>query len=89
MQRSYESGGSGLTSTASSIPEAGQGAAIGLDPTDAQAWLDAVRRLAGDDAALAAEEARLAGTYRMVTWEDTVADIRAAIAAWRAAEQRP
>ncbi|MFO1062081.1 MAG: glycosyltransferase [Dongiaceae bacterium] len=89
VAESLAAGKACLASTASSIPEAGQGAAIGLDPTDAQAWLDAVRRLAGDDAALAAEEARLAGAYRMVSWEDTVADIRAAIAAWRAAEQRP
>jgi glycosyltransferase involved in cell wall biosynthesis len=70
-----------VASTASAIPEAGQGAAIGLDPHDADAWLRTVRRLARDDRALAEHAARIARDFRPVTWRDTVDDILGALAA--------
>ena len=70
-----------IASTATSIPEAGQGVAIGLDPHDADAWLDAVRRFSRDDAALAEQEARISRDFRPATWQDTVDDILGAIAA--------
>ena len=70
-----------LASTASAIPEAGQGAAIGLDPHDGAAWVEAVRLLSRDDTALAEHEARIARDFRPVSWRDTVDDIMGAIAA--------
>jgi glycosyltransferase involved in cell wall biosynthesis len=78
-----------IASTASAIPEAGQGVAVGLDPHDADAWLHAVRRLWRDDAALAEEEARIARDFRPVTWRDTVDDILAAIAGMMSAAVTP
>jgi len=70
-----------VASTATSIPEAGQGAAIGLDPRDAEAWTGVVGRLMCDDDWLAAKQAEIATRFRSVAWSDTVADIRAALAA--------
>lgn len=67
-----------LASSAASIPEAGQGAAITLDPADAAAWEAEVIRL-NDDAALAAEEVRMACRFRPVTWSDTAEEIIAVL----------
>lgn len=67
-----------LASSNAAIPEAGQGAAVSLDPLDADAWAAEVARL-NDPAALAAAEHRISEIFRTVTWSDTVADIRDAI----------
>lgn len=63
-----------LASSAASLPEAGQGAAITLDPADSAAWAAQVIRL-NDDTALAEEEARAARLFRIVTWSDTAREI--------------
>jgi glycosyltransferase involved in cell wall biosynthesis len=63
-----------LASSATSIPEAGQGAAIALDPADAAAWAAEVTRL-NDDTALAEEQARITCLFRPVTWSDTAEEI--------------
>ena len=69
-----------VASTASAIPEAGQGAAIGLDPTDAASWLTMIRQLWTNDTALLEHQARIAREFQPVTWRDTVDDILDAIA---------
>jgi len=68
-----------LASSAAAIPEAGQGAAITLDPADVDAWAAAVRRLESAPI-LAAEEARAARAFRPIAWDDTAQDILSAIA---------
>jgi glycosyltransferase involved in cell wall biosynthesis len=72
-----------IASSATSIPEAGQGLAIELDPTDDNSWFQAVRDFCQDDKLLAAKEVEIAGRFRPVTWADTVADILGAIEAVR------
>ena len=67
-----------LASSNAAIPEAGQGAAVSLDPLNADAWAAEVARL-NDPAALAAAERRISESFRTVTWSDTVADIRDAV----------
>ena len=67
-----------LASTAAAIPEAGQGAAIGLDPLVPAAWEDAVMRLS-DDAALQLAEGAVNGVFHPVSWDDTALDVLAAI----------
>jgi glycosyltransferase involved in cell wall biosynthesis len=67
-----------LASNAAAIPEAGEGAAIALDPRDADAWAASVRDLA-DDATLRDEERRIASLFRPVTWNDTAEEILEAI----------
>lgn len=63
-----------LASSGTSIPEAGQGAAIALDPADAATWAAEVTRL-NDDTALAEEQARVTRLFRPVTWSDTAEEI--------------
>ncbi len=63
-----------LASGASAIPEAGQGGAITLDPTDPTAWTTEIIRL-NDDTALGEEEVRAARLFRPVTWFDTAEEI--------------
>jgi glycosyltransferase involved in cell wall biosynthesis len=72
-----------LASNAMSIPEAGQGLAIHLDPTDAAAWRAAAQRLIDDDAELAAREAAVRAQFRVWTWTDTADDALAALAPLR------
>lgn len=69
-----------VASNAMSIPEAGQGLAISLDPTDAAGWRAVVQRLIDDDAELAAREAEVGAKFRAWTWNDTAADVLAALA---------
>ncbi|MFD2183772.1 glycosyltransferase family 4 protein [Rhodoplanes azumiensis] len=75
-----------LASTATAIPEASQGAALHLDPTDVAAWRRAIETLLDDDAALARAEATIAEKFRLVGWDDTAADVLAATDAARAAD---
>ena len=74
VAESLSQGKACLASSAAAIPEAGQGAATTLDPTDAAAWEAAVIRL-NDDAALAEEEARVARLFHPVTWADAAEEI--------------
>jgi glycosyltransferase involved in cell wall biosynthesis len=67
-----------LASSSSAIPEAGQHAAISLDPNDADAWEVEVRRL-NVAAELASEEARVRQLFRPVDWADTASDILDAV----------
>ncbi|EJW13021.1 glycosyl transferase, group 1 [Rhodovulum sp. PH10] len=71
-----------IASNATAIPEASQGAAIHLDPHDGAAWRAEVLRLLDDDA-LAAAEAEIAKKFRMVSWDDTAADVLLALDAER------
>jgi glycosyltransferase involved in cell wall biosynthesis len=67
-----------LASSAASIPDAGQGAAITLDPADASAWEAEAIRL-NDNTALAEEEARVVRLFRPVTWSDSAEEIGSAL----------
>lgn len=71
-----------IASNATAIPEASQGAAIHLDPHDGAAWRAEVLRLLDDDALVAAE-AEIAEKFRMVSWDDTAADVLLALDAER------
>lgn len=75
-----------IASTATAIPEASQGAALHLDPTDAAAWRRAIETLLDDDAALARAEAAITEKFRLVGWDDTAADVLTAADAARAAD---
>jgi glycosyltransferase involved in cell wall biosynthesis len=72
-----------ISSSASAVPEAGQGVAIELDPDDDHAWAEAIHGLCRDDAVLAEREADVSRRFKPVTWHDTVAEILDDIAAAR------
>lgn len=60
-----------LASNTSSMPEAGQGLVLHLDPLDFPAWRAAVMTLIADREELRARERRIATEYRPVTWADS------------------
>ncbi len=68
-----------LSSSASAIPEAGQGLAVELDPRDEDAWYRAIASFWRNDALLAGKEADIRSRYRPVAWQDTACDILAAM----------
>ena len=68
-----------LSSSASAIPEAGQGLAVELDPRDEDAWYRAIGSFWRDDALLAEKEAEIRARFKPVSWQDTVRDILEAI----------
>ena len=72
-----------VSSSASAVPEAGQGYAIELDPDDDPAWIDTIAALCRDDERLARHEAEISAGFARVTWHDTAGDILAAIEAAR------
>lgn len=68
-----------IASDRSSLPEAGQGLGIHLDPYDGAAWAREIRRLAADVEALRAMEQRIAGECRLPSWADCARDVASAI----------
>jgi glycosyltransferase involved in cell wall biosynthesis len=60
-----------LASETSSLPEAGQGLVLHLDPLDFAAWAEAVVELIREPGKLAALEARIRAGYRPVTWRQS------------------
>lgn len=70
-----------IASSTTSLPEASQGAAIHIDPTDARAWQQMIERLLDDDEALARAARDIAARFKIVSWSDTAQDVLAAIAA--------
>lgn len=74
-----------IASDRSSLPEAGQGLGIHLDPYDLVAWEREVLRLAGDAGALSAMEKRILAERHLASWSDCARNI--AVAMTRLAEQ--
>jgi glycosyltransferase involved in cell wall biosynthesis len=68
-----------IASDRPSLPEAGKGLGIHLDPYDLMAWRNEVLRLANDAAARAAMEARIAGAGPQPTWSDCARSIAARV----------
>lgn len=67
-----------IASDTSSLPEAGQGLGIHIDPYDAAAWEREILALAGDTQRLAAMEQNILAQRRMTGWSDCA---RATVAA--------
>lgn len=59
-----------LSSSASSLPEVGQGCAVLIDPLNFEGWYNAVLNLLSDPSALAAANARVVKNYRPTNWTD-------------------
>ena len=72
-----------IASDRSSLPEAGQGLGIHLNPYDFLAWRNEVLALASDDARLAAIERRILQERLHITWADSARSIVDAIATAR------
>jgi glycosyltransferase involved in cell wall biosynthesis len=64
-----------IASDRSSLPEAGQGLGIHLDPYDLVAWSREIVRLAADLDARRAMEERIGGERRLLSWADCAQDI--------------
>lgn len=63
-----------IASDTSSLPEAGQGLGIHLDPYDAAAWEREILALAGDRQRLTAMEQRIDAERRTASWADCARD---------------
>lgn len=63
-----------IASDTSSLPEAGQGLGIHLDPYDAASWEREILGLACDERRLAAMEQRIATQRRTASWADCARD---------------
>jgi glycosyltransferase involved in cell wall biosynthesis len=66
-----------LASSVSSIPEAGAGQAIVIDPLDLRAWYDAIAALVTDRATLAAAVEAIRRAPRPPDWSETARQFRA------------
>ena len=62
-----------LASNTTSMPEAGAGLAVHLDPLDFKAWHDTIIAWSLDEAAREAMARDIAATYRPTTWADCAA----------------
>ena len=60
-----------LASDRSSLPEAGQGLARHLDPTDDDAWAEAIRELLAHPALIAAAQETIRAQFRPMTWRQS------------------
>jgi hypothetical protein len=63
-----------VASSATAVPEAGQGLGVHLDPNDLHAWVAQIGRLMTDPAELRRQEQHITG-FRAVAWSDTAAEI--------------
>lgn len=79
LSESLACGKTFIASDTSSLPEAGQGLGIHLDPYDLIAWRAEVLRLANDPAALAGMESRIIAERRLSSWADCAGQIAAAL----------
>jgi glycosyltransferase involved in cell wall biosynthesis len=61
-----------IAANTTAMPEASQGLAIHLDPTDVEAWTRAIETLL-DDSGRRALEAEVRARFRRITWGDTAA----------------
>lgn len=68
-----------IASDASSLPEAGQGLGIHLNPYDPAAWEREILGLAGDRQRLAAMERRIIAERRLASWADCARDTVSAL----------
>jgi glycosyltransferase involved in cell wall biosynthesis len=68
-----------VAANTSSLPEAGAGLALHLDPFDFRAWHDTILSLVGDPAKLTAAEQRIRAAYHRKTWPETAADLAAVL----------
>ena len=64
-----------IASDRSSLPEAGQGLGLHLDPYDLPAWSREIMRLTADVDARRAMEQRIASERRLPSWADCASDI--------------
>jgi glycosyltransferase involved in cell wall biosynthesis len=74
-----------IASDRSSLPEAGQGLGIHLDPCDVVGWSREIRRLTADPEALRAMEQRISSERRLPSWADCARDVASAIGRMRPA----
>ena len=63
-----------LTSSTSSLPEAGAGFTGLIDPNDLQAWEQAIFNLIDDPNELSRRENKIRNGYRPITWQSTADD---------------
>jgi glycosyltransferase involved in cell wall biosynthesis len=70
-----------IASNAAAIPEASQGAALHLDPTDAAGWRNAIAPLLDDPAEIARLSAEISANFRPVGWANTAAETLKALQA--------
>jgi len=68
-----------IASNSSSMPEAGQGLSIHIDPIDTLGWYKGVLSLSQNAAELADRERQIRAEYRPHTWEDTARGIAAVL----------
>jgi len=68
-----------IASDRSSLPEAGQGLGIHLDPYDLVSWSGELMRLANDGETRAAMEQRILAVRRVPNWSDTARKISAVL----------
>lgn len=66
-----------LASNTTSLPEAGAGLAVHLDPLDFEAWHDTVLAWSMDDRVLAEMTRNIVTTYRPISWAQTSAALAA------------
>jgi glycosyltransferase involved in cell wall biosynthesis len=79
LSESLAHGRTFIASNTSSLPEAGQGLGIHLDPYDLMAWHREVLRLAGDSEARAAMERRIQAERKLSSWSDCARGIAEAL----------
>jgi glycosyltransferase involved in cell wall biosynthesis len=63
-----------LASNTSSMPEAGQGLAIHLDPLDFMGWRQEILRRFEDPSVLVSESERIRNRFRPRSWQDFSSD---------------
>ncbi len=68
-----------IASNTSSLPEAGQGLGIHLDPYDLRAWSNELVKLANDNSKRASMEQRILAARRVPNWSDTARKISAVL----------
>jgi len=79
LSESLAHGRTFIASNTSSLPEAGQGLGIHLDPYDLMAWRREVLQLAGDSEARAAMERRIQAERKLSSWSDCARGIAEAL----------
>lgn len=81
LSESLASGKTFIASNTSSMPEAGQGLGLHLDPFDAARWADEIAALAADHDRLTAMERRILSERQMVSWADCAHSVAKALKA--------
>ncbi len=79
LSESLAHGKTFIASNSSSLPEAGQGLGIHLDPYDLAAWQRELLRLSNDAEARSVMEKRILAERRLTSWTDCARAITAAI----------